>query len=250
MRRVELNSYLEDKQIYITNKKIPRDRSEEEINILRQIDNITYFHNQIGEYKENLLPRIGGSIGKEINNYNNQIILLDKYLNIIEKKKDLNSIDFYFINRGEDLISLGRKVLEHIYLNNFRGLIERSMRNYEVCLTRVDEGNLKVELDGKIVIGTIRYLTYNLKEHDIYSYIKKLKRREINLGIEEVINYYIELSKLKDDSREYLKALASFPNEELRVIEKYIQGKFNCDDKEILESLYTARNIDDKGIII
>lgn len=250
MRRIELNSYLEDKEIYITNKKIPRDRSEEDNNILRQIDNIVYFHNQIGEYKENLLPRIGGSIGKEINNYNNQIILLDKYLNIIAKKKELNSIDFYFINRGESLISLGRKVLEHIYLNNFKGLIERSMRNYEVCLTRVDEGNLKVELDGKIVIGTIRYLTYNLKEHDIYSYIKKLKRREINLEIGQVINYYIELSKLTDDSAEYLKALASFPNEEFRIIEKYIQGKFSCDDKKMLESLYAARKIDDKGIII
>lgn len=250
MRRIELNSYLQDKNIYITNKKIPRDRSEEDNNILRQIDNIVYFHNQIGEYKENLLPRIGGSIGKEINNYNNQIILLDKYLNIIEKKKELNSVDFYFINRGESLINLGRKALEHIYLNNFKGLIERSMRNYEVCLTRVDEGNLKVELDGKIVIGTIRYLTYNLKEHDIYSYIKKLKRRGINLEIEQVINYYIELSKLKDDSGEYLKALVSFPNEEFRIIEKYIQGKFSCDDKEILESLYAARKVDDKGIII
>lgn len=250
MQRIELNSYLEEKGIYITNKKIPRDKSEEDNNILKQIDNIVYFHNQIGPYKENLLPRIGGAIGKEINNYYNQIILLDKYLNIIEKKEDLNSLDFYFINRGESLIKLGRRVLDNIYLNNFRGLIERSMKNYEVCLTRVDEGNLKVDIDGKIVIGTIRYLTYNLKEHDVYSYIKKLKRRQINLKVEEVINYYIELSNLKDDSREYLKALASFPNEELRIIEKYIQGKLSCDDKEILESLYVARNIDAKGIII
>ena len=124
------------------------------------------------------------------------------------------------------------------------------MDNYEVCLTRVDEGNLKVDEDGSIKIGTIRYMTYNLKEHDIYSYIKKIKRREININMEDIINYYINLTKLGDSSREYLRALVSYPNEEFRIIEKYILGKFQMEEGELLKSLNKARTLDSNNIII
>jgi hypothetical protein len=248
MQKIELNSYLEEKGIFILNGKI--EKNQESGSILNQIDNIIFFHNKIGPYKENLFPRIGASIGKEVNSYYSQILLINKYLRKIEEKNSLNSIDFYLISRGEALVNSGKKALNHIYANNFRSLIERSMKNYEVCLTRVDEGNLKVEEDKKIIVSTVRYLTYNLKEHDIYSYIKKIKRREIDLSIDEVINYYIKSTELSDDSKEYLRALSSYPNEELKLVERYILGKLKVKEEEFLEALYKARNIDSKAIII
>ena len=233
MQKIELNSYLEKKGIHILNSKIEKD--EDSKDILKQIDNIIFFHNKIGPYKENLFPRIRASIGKEVNSYYSQLLLINKYLRI---------------SRGEVLVNSGRKALNHIYSSNFRNLIERSMKNYEVCLNRVDEGNLKVEEDGKIIVSTVRYLSYNLKEHDIYSYIKKIKRREIDLSIDEIINYYIKSSNLNNDSREYLRGLSSYPNEELKVVERYILGKLKMSEREALEALYKARNIDSKAIII
>ncbi|MCI6692908.1 MULTISPECIES: hypothetical protein [unclassified Clostridium] len=250
MQKSELSSYLEDRNIYVLNSKISKDKNEDNKNIYKQIENIIFFNNKIGQYKENLFPRIGATIGKEVNMYYSQIILISKYLREIENKDNLNSIDFYLINRGELLIDLGKKSLNHINKNGFKELIKRSMSNYEVCLTRVDEGNLKVEEDGSIKIGTIRYMTYNLKEHDIYSYIKKIKRREVNLDIEDIINYYISITKLGEYSKEYLKALVSYPNEEFRIIEKYILGKLNVEDTELLESLNRARTLDSNSIII
>lgn len=250
MQKSELSSYLEDRNIYVLNSKISKDKNEDSKNIYKQIENIIFFNNKIGQYKENLFPRIGATIGKEVNMYYSQIILISKYLREIENKENLNSIDFYLINRGELLIDLGKKSLNHINKNGFKELIKRSMSNYEVCLTRVDEGNLKVEEDGSIKIGTIRYMTYNLKEHDIYSYIKKIKRREVNLDIEDIINYYISITKLGEYSKEYLKALVSYPNEEFRIIEKYILGKLNVEDAELLESLNRARTLDSNSIII
>ncbi|WP_308779686.1 hypothetical protein [uncultured Clostridium sp.] len=250
MQKSELSSYLEDRNIYVLNSKISKDKNEDNKNIYKQIENIIFFNNKIGQYKENLFPRIGATIGKEVNMYYSQIILISKYLREIENKDNLNSIDFYLINRGELLIDLGKKSLNHINKNGFKELIKRSMSNYEVCLTRVDEGNLKVEEDGSVKIGTIRYMTYNLKEHDIYSYIKKIKRREVNLDIEDIINYYISITKLGEYSKEYLKALVSYPNEEFRIIEKYILGKLNVEDTELLESLNRARTLDSNSIII
>ncbi|MDV4149513.1 hypothetical protein R0131_01550 [Clostridium sp. AL.422] len=232
------------------NRKISKDKDEDNKNIYKQIDNIVSFHNKIGQYKENLFPRIGASIGKEVNAYYSQIILVSKYLGKIENKTSLNSIDFYLINRGEELIELGKKSINQIKTNGFKGLIKRSMSNYEVCLTRVDEGNLKVEEDGSIKVGTIRYLTYNLKEHDIYSYIKKIKRRNIELDMDKIIDYYIKIAELEPCSREYLRALTSYPNEELRIIEKYILGKLQIEEGEWLRNLYKARSIDSNGIVI
>ena len=79
---------------------------------------------------------------------------------------------------------------------------------------------------------------------------KKIKRREIELDIEDIINYYIKIADLQNPSKEYLRALASYPNEEFRIIEKYIQGKIQIDEVELLRNLYRAREIDINGIII
>ena len=107
-----------------------------------------------------------------------------------------------------------------------------------------------VEDDGSVKVSTIRYLTYNLKEHDIYSYIKKVKRREMKLNIEDIINYYVRIAELENSSREYLRALASYPNEELRIIEKYILGKLQIEEVEVLRILNKARSIDRNGISV
>ena len=250
MQKSELNSYLETRGIYVLNSKTSKDKNDNDKSVYKQIDNIVFFHDKVGQYKENLLPRIGASIGKEVNTYYSQIILVSKYLKEIQSKEELSSIDFYLINRGETLINLGKKSLNHIHINGYKELINRSMNNYEVCLTRVDEGNLKVEEDGSIKVGTIRYLTYNIKEHDIYSYIKKVKRREGNLDIDNIINYYIDITKLGNYSREYLRALISYPNEEFRIIEKYILGKTQGGEGELIRDLNRASCLDSKGIII
>ncbi|MGG7142179.1 hypothetical protein ACQPVP_01755 [Clostridium nigeriense] len=248
MQKTELNSYLENKGIIVLNGKI--DKNQDNINIFKQIEDIIFFHNKIGPYKENLFPRIGASIGKEVTSYYSQILIINEYLRKIQEKSSLNSIDFYLINRGEELVSLGEKALKHVYSNNFRSLIERSMKSYEVCLTRVDEENLNVKEDGKIIVSTVRYLTYNLKEHDIYSYIKKIKRREIDLNIDEIIKYYIKTANLNEDSKEYLRGLSSYPNEELKLVERYILGKLKMREEEVLYALYKAKNIDSKARII
>ncbi|WP_291653906.1 hypothetical protein [Clostridium sp.] len=250
MQRLELKSYLEAREIYILSGKTNRAKEPKLENVFNQIENIVLFHNRMGNYKENLLPRIGASIGKEIDNYNSQVVLVGKYIKEIENKSNLNSIDFYLIRNGEMLLNKGRKALNYIYSNNYRKLIYRSMKNYEVCLSRIDENNLVVDENNKIFIGTIKYLTYNLKEHDIYSYIKKIKRKDIEFSIEEAIDYYIQIANLESDSKQYLRALCSYPNEEFKVLERYIRKKIDTNEDEVLKMLYKAKKMDSRCLII
>lgn len=238
---------LEEKGIYIVDDKIKYDREEK--NYFKQIENIYLFNKAISPYINNTLPRIGAAIGKEINSYELQIIFIERYVKSLELKKDLSLVDYYLIKYAVDILELGKRSINHIYSNNYRGLIERSMINYEVCLGRVDENNLNI-VDNKIFIRNYNYLTYNLKEHDIYSYIKKLKRKKLDKNLEEVIKYYIDISSLNEDSKEYIRGLASYPNEQLRVIEKYILKRIDLDVDKIIELLEKARIMDSRGIVI
>lgn len=238
---------LEEKGIYIVDDKIKYDR--EERNYFKQIENIYLFNKAISPYVNNTLPRIGASIGKEINNYELQIVFIERYVKSLELKKDLNLVDYYLIKYAANILELGKKSINHIYNNNYKSLIKRSMESYEVCLSRVDENNLNI-VDNKIFIRNYSYLTYNLKEHDIYSYIKRLKRKNIDKSLDEIIKYYIDIAKLNESSREYIRGLASYPNEQLKVIEKYILKKLDLDLDKIIGLLEKAKNMDSRGIVI
>ena len=72
MGKFELKSYLEEREIYILNEKVSKTIDKNWESIFTQIENIVLFQSKVNSYKENLLPRIGGSIGREINNYNSQ----------------------------------------------------------------------------------------------------------------------------------------------------------------------------------
>lgn len=243
-----LNSYLQNKNIYIINKKTNIEKVSME-EIFKQIDNIILFQKTFGKYKENLFPRIKCSIGKEIDNFNGQVILIKKYLKNINNKDALKELDRYILENGNNLIEKVNNAIINIENNDYKNLIKRSMNNYEVCLGKADEGNLSVSEDGKIKIGTIKYLTYNLKENDIYFYIKKLKRRNISINFEVVIDYYILKENLGKNSKEYLKALALIPNEELRILERIILGKIRVPEEEVLKEINRARKMDRKDLI-
>lgn len=43
---------------------------------------------------------------------------------------------------------------------------------------------------------TIKGMTYNLVEEDLYNYIKKLQRKEINIDEEELIKLFVHGSHL------------------------------------------------------
>lgn len=245
INKLNLIKYLEEKNIFITNSKYSSNKIESKIDVFNQIDNIIYFNKVVGSYKENLIPRVKPSIFNEYENYKKQIVMTERYIKYLDINK-LNKVDKYIINREKDLIELTKRSLKIIDESNFYKLILRSMKNYEICLNRVDENNLFVDNEGKILIRNIKYLSYNLKEHDIYCFVKRIKRRNIHISIDEIINYYIEKENLGEDSRSYLYGLSIYPNEEMKIIERYIRKKLLLNEEEAIRALDIAREMDRK----
>lgn len=246
---LQLNEYLKEKNIIIKDSRLSSHKIESKEDVFKQIDNIIYFQKSVGAYKENLLPRLRASIGKELEGYKTQILFVDRFIRELENRKDLNKVDKYIKEWAKIILYNAKISLSHIALKDYREIIERSMRNYEICLGRVDESNL-VLAEDKIIVGTIKYMTYNIKEHDIYSLIKKIKRKSIDIPLREVIDYYIEKEGLSEGSRKYLIGLSTYPNEQLKVIKRYIEGKYDLKEEDILENIYRAEILDNKYSII
>lgn len=247
MSKEEFYSYFIKNNIRILETKFQIEDKIQYKDIVNQIDLITLFHKELKGYKENLIPRIGSTIGKDFENYKLQIRKLSMDIESISKKDNLTQLDLFILDKGPMIIKKGKNSINSILNSDYEGLIRRSMISYEVCLGKVDESNLKLSEDGYLKVGTVDYLTYNLIEHDFYNYIKKIRRKVSINNMDKLIERYLNSLDLDSRSLEYLKALFNFPDESLKVWVRFKSGKKYVGCKECLEALKVAMTID--GII-
>lgn len=125
-----------------------------------------------------------------------------------------------------NILSKAETSINNIYENGYYDILKRAMNNYEACLGKSDENNLRYN-DNRLEVGTLKYFAYNNIEMDFYSYYKKLVRRGIEIDRKELINYFITKANLQQESYIFLENLCSYPTETMRTIEKYRRGKKN-----------------------
>ena len=245
-----LYSYFTSRDIKILNHSFENINKLSSDDIKMQINNIINFQNKFKGYRDNLLPRINGSIGKELESYKVQVKNLELHLEYINKKIDKNAIDIFLLEEGSEILSKAKDSIIYVENNNYKSLIKRSMYNYEVCLGRTNEENLRLGEEGNIEIGTIKYLTYNLVEQDAYVYFRYLKKKNYNENMLDLIEYFTSESLLEDDSVEYLKGLMSYPMESLKLWDKYRKNKKKLIEEEYLDALYKAKSNDGNSLMI
>lgn len=246
-----LYSYFTDKGINIVNKRFENRNTYMCLeSVIAQVDIIINFQNLSKGYTDNVLPRIGGAIGRELEGYKVQIKNLQIDLLYISKKIEKNNVDMFILEEGEKLLDRGMKAIYEAENSNYNKLIRRSMKSYEICLGNVTENNLRINELGNFEIGTIKYLSYNLLENDIYAYLKNVRKRNNNIDLESLIVYFIEKSKLELDSENYIKSLLSYPAESLRLWDKYRRNKKEITEKQYIEGFYKAKKNDGNELII
>lgn len=245
-----LYSYFTSRDIKILNQRFENIRKISLEDIKIQIKNIVGFQNAVKGYKDNILPRIGGSIGKELECYKVQIKNLELDLERITYKKEKNIVDIFILEEGEDLLSRANRAISYVENSNYIKLIKRSMGEYEVCLGVATEENLRKDKNGNLEVGTIKYLTYNLVEQDAYSYLRYVKRKNYKIDMEYLIEYFANESLLEDDSIEYLKGLMSYPAESLRLWDKYRRNKKKLTEEEYVAAFYKAKRNDSNDLIV
>ena len=244
---MDIITYLASNNI-IVDENLTRKNDKSNIDISNQIDLIVMIQSRLKNNEITIIPRINSSIGKDIESFRVQIKKLEKELKSISLKNKKSDLDFYILEKGTEALNRANKSFKNMNKEIYFELIRRSMNNYEMCLGRVDEGNLKLEENEVLKVRTVRYMAYNLIEHDLYNYIKRIKRRNFNIQLVEVIDDFIYKSSLSNKSKNYLTVLCNYPFETMKLIYKY-RYYDNNDNDDWIKKIRDAIEIDGDEII-
>lgn len=239
---MDIYEYLSGKNIIVNDEKFRVNNGSYIIN--DQIQLIADTHNKLLGGKEVIIPRIQSVIGKELEGYKVEIKKSKSYLSKIESSKNISDFEAYLVNEARSIIKDAENIISLLDSEIYFKIIKRSMRRYEICLGRVDEGNLKRDKNEIIYIKTHKYIAYNLLENDCYNYIKKLKKRKQKYNIENVIIDFVNKSSLDEDSIKYLNILASYPIESMKLLSKYRNKELAYTEESIERKLKEAKESD------
>ncbi|MDR3595686.1 spore coat protein [Clostridium sp.] len=251
MEELLINQYLRKNGITINGKYFSSDKSTDRKEIISQIELIVELHKTLIGCKFEDVSRIRSTIGKEVEAYKVQIQKLQRHYDYIVSKVCANEVEKLILSEGKLMLKQAKKALNYIYEHDYFGVIRRSMNREEICIGRIDKSNLR-KVHEEFQIGTLKGMSYNLVEEDLYNYIKKLQRREIDIDEEELIKAFVYKSHLSFNSLDYLNGLCSYPKDFLRTWERYKERKGDniCFDSKAMEHKDDKRKKTDEEVLL
>ena len=235
--------YLDENNISVGTEYFKKDSILiDKTNIYNQVKLIDEIQKVFINKRGYILPPIGSTIGKELEGFKVKTKRLKKYLNEMSYKYN-NSFNNYVIEELKNTIERAEKTINSIDNDKYIELIVRSMNNNEICLGKVDEGNLKKS--GKTIqIRTTKYISCNLVEHDCYSYIRKLKKRGWVSEIEDIIVFFTAIKGLDKYSKEYLLILANYPIDSIKAFNRLREDSESLKQEEWVNVIMASKRID------
>ncbi len=196
-----------------------------------------------------------GYLRKRINNHTCKLIEEDKihtkkFRRSLEKIKEngpIDRVEEIVLERGDRVLARGEKVIDTIMNNDYMELVARSMDNVEICLTNVDFDNL-----GKsetIEIVNFDDIAYNMVEMDCYYFLVKLKRKGFKVDFNKCIDEFCKLEGLGESSKVFIRALLSYPYENIKIYEKYKKNKKSWNEEEYIRRLLNGIKEDEMSLI-
>lgn len=246
---MDILEFLNDNRLIVGEGTFPKEKvNKNTINTSSQISLVVEAQKILIGKKVTIIPRIESSIGKEIVNFIVQIKKVGKMIELLEERNKKSDFDYFVIEEGNRVLDRAKKSLNNLDDKEYLELIMRSMNNYEICLGRVDEGNI-IKVNNVINIRTIRYLSYNLLENDCYNYIKRLRKKGYEGNVEEVINCFLNEWNLNDESLRYIKVLANYPIESIKILLKLKYDKNKFAEERWIEEIKLSKKIDGKELL-
>ncbi len=246
INELSLNEYLESKGIIVEGKYFSHNKDFSRRSFENQISIMVEVHKLLINCTFNSLNRFGSTIGKQVESFKVQLKRIDRDYRMIFDKNYKNDVEKLFLSESRKMLYQGRQAIDYIYNNGYLDIIKRSMNREEICLGRADSGNLKKE-NGKFKIGLTKGMSYNLVEEDLYKYMKRIQKKEINIDEEEFIRIFVHQSHLSQSSINYLNGLCMYPRDFFKVWEHYRDNKKSKSNDEFLELLSNSLKYEDKS---
>ncbi|WP_055669354.1 hypothetical protein [Desnuesiella massiliensis] len=220
--------YLKDKDIKVIdgfNGKLSDDKDVTEAEALNQIYIISEFHKKAMGYIGSIGSTLENNTGRLVENCKVEVKRLKRDISNIKIKGPKNDFEKLLITEGESYVNRAEQCIEHVYSWNYIDLIYRSMRRDEICLG--DVGPINLRKKTYIEINTLEKCCNNMVECDAIEFFNKLKRKDSKINFEKLINAFCEREELDNSSKEFIKAMISYPYDFIKCCIRYRENKKN-----------------------
>lgn len=184
---------------------------------------ISEFHQKSMGYTGYMSNRIENRIGKDIEQYKVNLKKLKKDIRNIQIRGCENEIEELLLNRGNEYVERGEKSISEIYNAGYIDIINRSMKWIELCLGDTSFDNIRKT--EAIEIIDLNNCCYNVIEMDGYYFFNTLKKKKLELDWNEYVYTFCEIEKIEVNSGRFILALLSYPNQFIKVCNKYRENK-------------------------
>lgn len=242
-----ISDFLLNKDILVKQNKLYYFKEKSEENLLKQIKIINYLHNILSSYGigKSKLPC---KIGKLVEGINVNIKLCRMQLSGIYMLRNRNKVDNLLLEYGEKILERGQQTIIDISNIDYLGIVKRAMDKNEICIGNPSIENIIVM--DKIEIGSIKGLSYNLVEEDIYKLLKDSSRENPNYNYDNLLSKYIEISNLKEESYKYIEILLNYPLDFFKEWKKYKKKSRGEDIEKYYNNLKIALDYEIRKEII
>lgn len=188
-----------------------------------QLDILCELHETIGGYEGSAGFTLPNNIGKLVENCKVEIKKNNRFIRYLENQGSNNGFESLLLKIGDKYINRAEKSVECVYKSNYMDIIYRSMKRGEICVVNSSEDNLRK--GGKIEIAKGKKFCYEILEIDAVNYLNKLKRKNNDIDIEELIDYFCTIEGLDENSNCFIRAMISYPFEFMKCVNRYKRSK-------------------------
>lgn len=215
--------------------------------IYKHLENLNDFHKRVMGFNGYMRKRLENNIGRLVEEYKVSLKRLKRDIMKINKNGPNNVFEEYLILCGDKYADRAKQCIDYVYDCGYLQIISRSMKRNEICL-----GNSKLEnirRSNKLEIVNIEECCYNMVEIDCFTFLNKVKKKNIKMDWSKLVSEFCKLEGLKSNSKEFILALMSYPDEFLRCCDRYRKNKRNWSPERYKARLEKAILLDDNSII-
>lgn len=241
------SDYLKSFNVYLTNEiEVNEDIDDE--NVIKQLTVISDFSKIASNYNGFESKNFQDKTGTHFEEMKVLLKRYKRYIEILKQRNHLSLNEEFILFNNEDILSRSEKALENIKFQDYLAVLKRSMEFSETCIGNGYFDNI-TRCKGTIYIVSLKSLSYNFIEMDAFQLLNKIKRRNINIDFESVIDEFCDYNGLNYFSEKLLKSLLSFPFEYLKWCNNYRINRKKYSEEEYLKKITKAKTRDILSLI-
>lgn len=204
------------------------------IKVEEQIKVINEFHKRTLGYTGYMNKRLDNNIGKLVEQYKVYIRWLKRDIRDINNIYEKSEFQKIIAEVGKEYLEKARKSINNIYENNYMCIIKRSSRRNEVCIKNTYFNNLRQT--NNIEVINIEGCSHNMVEIDAANFLKKLKKKKVNIDTPYIVNKFCNIENLDKDSEGFILSLLNYPYEFMKCCNKYrYKDKLVDEEKDLAQ---------------